>query len=415
MREIRKLNEEHIDAYIEIAFNAYPSFKDFSTEGIEKYKKTALEIMKNDPIVTFYGMFENDKLVAVMRLFDFQMNFFGKIIPVSGLGFLGVHLMHKKQKIARALVEFYEEHYRSRGVNFGLLLPFRPDFYKKMGYGLGTKMNQYRIATDKIPAYTGKSNLRYIKKEDYDKLLQCHARAVERTHGMIMKFGDEIRNLYDDEFDRIIGNYDEKGNINGYIVYKFQNGKSGNYTINNIYVKEIIYENSEVLRILLGFLRKQEDQVNLVIFNTEDEHFHYLFDNPLNDTMNYIPFGYLETNTQAVGVMYKIFDIKNAFRQNSHRNYNNVNLNVRFVITDEYKNNQETIVSFEKGRCSVDSDVYDVTVSTRISEFSALFMGCTSVKALHDLGLLEIDDKAYLCELDRAFYCSQKPVCYTDF
>ena len=307
MREIRLLNEDYIDAYADIAFNAYPSFKNFTKETMDEYKKVATDILNNDPMVTFYGMFENHKLIAVMRLFDFQMNCFGKIITVSGLGFLGVHLMHKKEKVAKAMVEFYEEHYKSRGIPFGLLLPFRPDFYKKMGYGLGTKMNQYRLEATRIPAYYGESDLRYIKEEELPKLLECHTRVVNRTHGMMIKFGDEI--------NRVVGNYDKNGNINGYLVYKFQNGKDGNYTINNIYVKELIYENTEVLKLLLGFFRKQEDQVNLVIFNTEDENFEYLFDNPLNDSLNYIPYGYLESNTQAIGVMYKIFDVEKLLRR----------------------------------------------------------------------------------------------------
>ena len=32
-REIRRLDPSHIDAYTDIAFNAYPSFKDFSAQG----------------------------------------------------------------------------------------------------------------------------------------------------------------------------------------------------------------------------------------------------------------------------------------------------------------------------------------------------------------------------------------------
>lgn len=416
MREIRRLYEEHIDDYADIAFNAYPSFKDFSKEAMASYKETVRDIMKNDPIVTFYGMFEGDKLVAVMRLFDFEMNVYGKMMTVSGLGFLGVHLMHKKEKVAKAMVDFYEEVYRERNINFGLLLPFRPDFYKKMGYGHGAKMNQYRIPAERIPAYFGKSDCRYVKEEDFGKLLDCHARVTRRTHGMIMKFGDEIRDLYTDEFNRIIGSYDENGNINGYMVFKFQNGKAGNYTINNIYMRELTYETPEVLRKLLGFLRKQEDQVKLVIFNTEDENFYYLFDNPLNDSLNYIPYGYLETNTQAVGIMYKIFNVKEVFSQCSHRNYNNVTLSVRLIMVDEYNKENEVIVKFENGiAASTEDSCYDVTLKTTIAEFSPLFLGCTSVKGLYNLGLLEVDDIKYLDELDRAFYTSQKPVCYTDF
>jgi len=416
MREIRLLSEEHIDAYADIAFNAYPSFKNFTKEAMDEYKKVATDILNNDSMVTFYGMFEKHKLIAVMRLFDFHMNCFGKIITVSGLGFLGVHLMHKKEKVAKAMVEFYEEHYRSRKIPFGLLLPFRPDFYKNMGYGFGTKMNQYRLEAARIPAYYGESDLRYIKEEELPNLLECHSRVVNRTHGMIIKFGDEIRDLFGDEYNRVVGNYDKNGNINGYLVYKFQNGKAGNYTINNIYVKELIYENTEVLKLLLGFLRKQEDQVNLIIFNTEDENFAYLFDNPLNDSLNYIPYGYLETNSQAIGVMYKIFDVRKAFEECAHRNYNNANLGVRFLIEDAFsKEKEEVIVKFENGAAKLDSKEFIVTIKINISEFSSLFLGCVSIKGLLNLGLLKVDNKDSIDELDRVFYCSEKPVCYTDF
>ena len=417
MREIKKLSENHIDAYADIAFNAYPSFKNFTKEAMDEYKEIALDILNNDPIVTFYGMFENENLIAVMRLFDFQMNCFGKMITVSGLGFLGVHLMHKKEKVAKAMVEFYEDHYKSRAIPFGLLLPFRPDFYKKMGYGLGTKMNQYRLETSRIPAYHGESDIRYIKEEGFPVLLQCHSRVVKTTHGMMEKFGDEIRDLYGDEYNRVVGNYDKNGNLNGYLVYKFENGKEGNYTINNVYVKELIYENTEVLRKLLGFLRKQEDQVKLIIFNTEDENFGYLFDNPLNDSLNYIPYGYLETNTQSIGVMYKIFDVKEAFAQCGHRNYNNANLGVRFLIKDAFnkEKEEEFIVKFENGVAVLGSKEFAVTIKINIAEFSSLFLGCVSIKGMHKLGLIQVDKKEFVHELDRAFYCSEKPVCYTDF
>lgn len=416
MREIRKLDGSHIHQYTEIAYNAYPSFKNFEKESMAEYEKSTLKILENDPDVTFYGMFEEEKLIGVMRLFDFQMNCFGKIVPASGIGFLGVHLMHKKEKVARDMLKFYEKHYCEKKIPVGTLLPFRPDFYKKMGYGLGSKMNQYRIAASRIKPYYGESDIRYIREDELEKMLDCHDRVVEKTHGMIRKIGDEKKAIFSDDFNRVVGSYDKDGNINGYMVYKFQNGKAGNYTVNNIYMKEMTYENSEVLNKLLGFLKKQEDQVNLLILNSEDEYFYYLFDDPRNDSLNYIPYGYLETNTQAVGVMYKIFNIKDAFEQFIHRNYNGSNLGIKFSIKDDFfKKEEELIVNFEKGEAKFEKSTFDITVSMGIADFSAMFMGSASPKGLYNLGLLKIDDTDYLDELDRAFYCSQKPVCYTDF
>ncbi|HZK33669.1 MAG TPA: GNAT family N-acetyltransferase [Tissierellaceae bacterium] len=415
MREIRKLNKDNIDDYTDIAYNAYPSFKNLEKDALNEYKKGIEETLKDDPDVTFYGMFEGEKLIAVMRLFDFKMNCFGKIVDVSGVGFLGVHLMHKKEKAAKEMMEYYEDFYKKKKIPIGTLLPFRPDFYKKMGYGIGTKMNQYRLPPSRIPAYYGESDLRYIKN-DFQNLLDCHKRVVEQSHGMIMKINDEIKDLKNNPYNKIVGNYNEKGKINGYIVFKFKNAKEGNYTINHIYVKELVYENIDVLKKLLGFLRKQEDQVHLVIFNTMDEDFHYLFANPLNDSLNYIPYGYMESNTQGVGAMYKIFDVNQAFKQLSHRNYNNSNINVRFLIEDEMaKEEAEVIVSFVDGVANLHSEEFDVTMKIKASYFSSLFLGCTSVKGLYKLGLLEIDNKEFLDDLDLLFYYNQKPVCYTDF
>lgn len=416
MRVIRQLDESHVDAYADIAFNAYPSFKNFNKEAVDDYKATVIHIMRTDPIVTFYGLFEEEVLIGVMRLFDFKMNAFGVVVPISGLGFLGVHLMHKKKGVARQLVAFYEAHYLGRKIPIASLLPFRPDFYKPMGYGFGTKMNQYRIPSEFLPTYTENPNLRYLTEGDLDQILACHARVVQTSHGRIMKFGDEIRDLFGDAFNRVVGSFDESGVLNGYLVYKFHNGKAGNYTINHLTVKEMIYENTTVLKGLMGYLKKQEDQVALMIFNTEDEHFHYLFDNPLNDTHNYIPYGYLETNTQAIGMMYKLLSVRMAFEQCSHRSYNHMKAQVRFLIEDDYTNDVETvIVHFDGEKAVLDQTTYEVTVKVKGSYFSALFLASTSVSGLYHLGLLELDDATYLPILDLAFYYPQKPVCYTDF
>lgn len=63
----------------------------------------------------------------------------------------------------------------------------------------------------------------------------------------------------------------------------------------------------------------------------------------------------------------------------------------------------------------LDSMEFEVTVKVTIAEFSSLFLGCVSIKGLFKLGLLEIDNSKVIDELDRAFYCNEKPVCYTDF
>ncbi|MDL2212090.1 GNAT family N-acetyltransferase [Erysipelotrichaceae bacterium OttesenSCG-928-M19] len=415
MREIKKLTLDNLEDYVDLAYNAYPSFKDNSKEGRKSFSQLAT-LRITDPDSHFMGMFEDDKLIAAMRMINFKMNFFGKIIPASGLASVAVHLMHKKEKIAKTLVEYYEEHYLKQEIPIASLLPFTPEFYKKMGYGLGIKMNQYRIPAKRFPAYYDKVDLRFLKaSDDMSALLDFHQSIVNKTHGMYAKIIDERFDLAENLDNRIIVSYDENKAIDGYMIFEFINGKDDNYTINNMHIRELQYSNSQSLDKFLGFIKKQEDQVNLVIYESQDEYFAHKIDNPLNDSLNYVDYGNLETNTQLIGIMYKILDVRMAFKQAAHRNYNNVNLAVCFEIKDEKNLETQTIVAFKGGQIDLDSKEYDVLVKMSIVDFSSLFVGCISAIGLYKLGLLKLDKPECLEQLDLAFYCQHRPICNTDF
>lgn len=417
MRKIKELTFKDIKAYSKIAYMAYPSFKDFSNEGLIRYYSGIEDSLENDKAVHFYGMFENDELVGVMRLFDFKMNYFNEMIDSSGLGFLGVDLLHKKEKIALDMIKFYEKLYLSQNKPIATLLPFRPDFYKPMGYGFGTKINQYRISPKHIPSFNIKSNLKFIKTpEDIDKLLNFHEKLCHTKHGMIMKIYDEISELKEDNYTQILASFDKDKEINGYMTFEFQNDKPGNLFVNNIYIKDLEYIDPDILKVFLDFLNKQSDEIRLVIFNTKDKYFHHLFNNPLNDSDNYIPFGNIESNSQAVGIMYKLLDIYMAFEQNKHRNFNFMTLTIGLNIIDDYDENiKHYILDFEGGVYTGRNKKPDVEMTLKLSDFSSLFMGAISVKSLYNLGLLKLDSNAYLQMLDYGFYSPTKPICNTDF
>ena len=413
MRKIKKFRQADFDNYIDLAYKAYPSFKDYSDEGIEEFKRLS-KIRMTDGKSQFYAMYEDDKLSAAARLMDFDMNFFGTMIKASGLASLGVHLLHKKEKIAKAMMDFYEDYYRKKDMPIAMLLPFATDFYKKMGYGFGPKMNRYRIACSNIPACFEKADLRYIERNNLDELFEVHNRYVKKVHGMLEKISDEIDDLLHNNENIIVGNY-EDSKLTGYLVFEFRNSKDDNYTINDVFVKELIYEDATTLRKLLGFLKKQEDQVNIVVFDTQNEGFVHVFNNPLNDTKNYVPFGNLETNTQSIGVMYKILNVRQAFELYSYRDYNNVSLKTRIIIVDEHNNEEEILIEFIDGRAVSDGRDHEITMKLGIADFSSLFLGCITIKDLYRHGLLEVDNVDALDMLNLAYLVDAKPECNTDF
>ena len=131
MRNIRKLKKEEYKAYAEIARNAYPAFDMKTDDMVEYFEKTA----SDNPTIDFYGCFEDDNLLGGMRLHDFVMNFQGKELKAGGVGFVAVDLLHKKRKVCKDMIIYYLQYTKESGAPLAVLYPFRPDFYKKMGFG----------------------------------------------------------------------------------------------------------------------------------------------------------------------------------------------------------------------------------------------------------------------------------------
>jgi len=413
MRIIKEIPYSDIDTYIKLACDAYPSFKDLSDEGIASFKKL-VEVRFKDETTHYFGMYENDQLIAAMRLFDFKMNFLGQLIDASGLASLAVDLLHKKKGIAKEMVAFYEDYYRKQNIQIAMLLPFKTDYYFNQGYGYGTKLNRYQLQAKDFPKYDDLSTLYRIPKQYIEETFYAYDIYHKQTHGLLNRISDEVYDYLNNDDYIFIGNYVHQI-ITGYMVFYFENGKDDNYTINNMKIVEMVYLDSITLQKFLGFIRNQSDQVNLVQIDTCNDNFHHLFKNPLNDSQNYYPYGYLETDTQAVGPMYKLLDIKEAFNQVSYRNYNNVNLKVRLSIIDENNITNNTIVHFVDGKALLDQDNYDVTVTLSINHFSSLFVGATNVNDLYQLGLLSLDNISYLDSIHLAFIVKQKPYVNTDF
>lgn len=84
-RTIRPLGPENIEEYLTIYLDSYPAFKDIGDEGRAAKRSVVLSSMEKDENIHFTGLFEDDELIATMKIIDFQMNIFGKMKPATGL------------------------------------------------------------------------------------------------------------------------------------------------------------------------------------------------------------------------------------------------------------------------------------------------------------------------------------------
>jgi predicted acetyltransferase len=420
MSEIRALLPNDFDALPRIFADAYPGIKMVSEEDRQRLKQRALKLHEEEPTARFHGLFRQGELMGVMCLYDFTMNFLGARIPAGGVGQVAVDLAHKKEHVAKEMMRYYLQYYRQRGAPIATLYPFRPDFYRKMGFGYGTKMDQYRVRPSALPRGPSKAHVRYLTEDDRGALKDCYQRFATRTHGMMDKTEREMQRLFGSPERRIVG-CEMDGHIQGYLVFTFEPGES--FITNDLSIAEFIFESQEALSELLTFLHSQADQIRHIIVNTQDEHFFHLLLDPRNGAERLIPDVYHETNTQGVGLMYRVIDVPRIFDLLSKRNpgtpeFGAQSCTLKLTTVDSFlpENAGSSLLRFEKGHVQqLDASEPDTEVRLDIADLSSLLAGTVSFQSLYRFGLAEISDPGCVETVNRIFAVEQKPMCTSSF
>jgi predicted acetyltransferase len=414
--EIRLLDEADYDTFVTLAANAYPAFKLATPEDHERLRQRFLK-RSVEPTNHFYGLFRDAQLIGGMILFDFTMRLLSVKAPVGGVGTIAVDLLRKKEKVAYELVQFFMRHYRARGAPLATLYPFRPDFYRQMGFGAGTQMSQYRVQPADLPRGP-KEQIVFLRADDKELLRDCYNRIMERRHGLMEKPDIELNNLFSNMANRIVA-YKRDGRVRGYMVFGFKPGEQDNFLVNDLVVRELFYETKEALAGLFGFLHSQADQIRRVIFNTQDEDFYHALRDPRNGSGNLIPDVYHESSAQGVGIMYRVLDTAGLFGRLRDHDFGGQNCRLKLAIHDSFfpENDGDTVIHFTRGRPSVRDidDAYDVEVGLDVADFSSLVMGTVRFRSLYDYGLAEISDASAIATIDCLFRVEQKPICTTPF
>jgi hypothetical protein len=232
---------------------------------------------------------------------------------------------------------------------------------------------------------------------------------------MIAKSQSELKRLLTRSGFQVVGCRLD-GQIRGYFDFAFQHGEE--WLVNDIYIREFIYEGPEPLLELLTFLHTQADQIRHVIFDVHDETFHHLLRDPRNASASLIWQVYHESNIQAVGTMYRVVGVPLVFGALKERDFGGQTCRVKLTVEDTLlpENSGSTLVRFQDGWADLPGDGdHDVEVSMKVAEFSSLLMGSVSFRSLHKYGLASVSDYDYVETVDRIFAVRDKPVCTTPF
>lgn len=417
---IRLVHADEVDRLVDILANAYPR----SMPSQVQRDEAVSEIRQGQDTPgrpKYYGVYRDGELQGGMELYDFRMNLAGTIVDAGGIGSVAVDLVHKKEHIAKELLEGFLTHYRNKGVSMAILYAFRTDFYARMGFGQGPQMFQYRLRPEQFAKGPSKAHIVRLTgtADDKQQLKHYYQRQVECTHGLIERTDREIDALFSTPATLVFG-YRDDGRLKGYMTGKFRPEHPDNGLSNNLHVDELFYESPEVLDEFFTFLHSQADQCRHIVVATHDPDFYHLFGDSRDNSDAATHGGaYTMSSAAATGLMYRVTDPAALFRDLANRDFGGASLCIRFVLDDTFipANSRPFTVRFGQGRAEWLGDATEVdgTVHMGIGAFSSLVMGVVPFRKLATYGLAKISDASLAPALERIFEIGEPPVCVTHF
>lgn len=413
MREIEPLTESTADEAVRILRNAYPVA---DLPSVEKHRNMVLKSIEQDN-VHIWTVHEQGQMLGTLRTHDFVMNAFGLQIPVQGLGGVAVDLCHKKKKVARDLVKWYIERSYDLGAGLAALYPFRMSFYDRMGWGSGTPMHRFHLKPASFPETPSSGFARFLQEEDIPALSTYLDRVQSQTHGLFKVDRGDVKVPKPEASPRTVGIMID-GRIEAHVVFQFVAINENNMLAQDIEVLNWTYSTTRGLHGLFQFFRQQADQVNRVVFMTQDSHLQRLFADPVDGSDNNFHLNH-QISERGSGVMYRMVDPALLFGQLAEHDFGGVDMTCGIDLQDGFW--ERTSGSFdlvlEGGRARVvDGPAQNKDrLKIGVGDFTSVLLGAVPIRRLLEYGKATLEGSADETTLERAFDAREAPRCTTRF
>jgi predicted acetyltransferase len=416
MTEFKRLPERDYTAFTDLIAEAYPGLGFGSPESRERFRDDIAQLQEADPIGNVYGAYREGALVGGLACYDFEMQLHAARVPTGGIGMVATGLLHKKEKVARDIIAFFLERYDQAGAPLVALYPFRPGFYRKMGFGYGTRAVRYSLLPAALPRGESKAHLVTLGEADHHAIMACYARYMDGRHGMLTRRPPEFERMINSR-NVALGYRDDGGRLRGYLVCKFEDAAPHNPFKYNLLVRELVAPDRAVLGEFCTFLHTQADQVNRVLLTVQDDTFVHLLADPRDDEGAIFPPLFHSTGTAGVGMMVRVLSVPRLIERLAGHDFGGQTCILRVTLTDSFfpANAGSTVIRFEQGRATLPGSAHvDAEVGLDVAEFSSLVYGAIGFRQLYDYGLAEISDPAWVGAVDSIFR-APRPMCLTIF
>lgn len=181
---------------------------------------------------------------------------------------------YMKKLMSHVLNILYE-----KGYSVAILMPIDYRLYRPYGFEHCYDLYEYHIDISSLKGYKKKGKFRKAIEQDTQKLVEIYRQFLDSKHGYILRdeeyFSLFLKEIFSED-GQVYIYIDENNKPQGYIVYFFQE--------QNLFVRELFYQNQEALEAMLRFIYEHNTQVNRLILHTPaQDPIHFVLPN-LRDT-----------------------------------------------------------------------------------------------------------------------------------
>ena len=417
---IRLVTTSDLEQAAAIAAMAYPGMQIAGEEAQKTFIERLRFEIESKNNLSYYGLFTvKNELVGLYKLHDLKGNVNGKIVRMWGIGTVAVHFYHKKEGIAKQLLQHFHELARQENIGVVSLYPFHTSFYQKMGYGYGPTRFQYKLKPASFPSSGDRKKVVPLSSANEEEIVDVYNKFASMHHGMMERTWHE-RNLIKKKASYYAGVY-EGDELVGALAYTLQPVKDSHFLHHDMNILEWVWTKPSAFIDMCTWIHSQQDQVDRVYVRTHDEAIIHQFQDPRNDSNRLIPSVYHEIGTVGTGIMYRISSIESFVEEYNFNSLDRPDIpaTVSLFVRDSFipEQNGSYRLTFSEDcwrieKASVPQEKVDLNIE--IADLSSWWMGCVSLEKLVQYGKVEVDNWPAK-QLDHWFMPTMKPVCLTSF
>ena len=344
-------------------FDDGPKFTDYYFN--DKYKHENTIVVEDD-----------EEIVSSLQLSQYNLKLNDKIYDTSYVVGVSTFPQARGKGYMKHIMDFtLNELYRKNQL-VSILMPIDYRLYRKYGYEHCYDQIEYEIDIEDLSGFKSKGFLKKAKLDNINDLINIENNFLKDLNGTIIRDKNYYENLFkevESEDGHIYIHEDELKD--GYIIYFINN--------ENIFVRELYYNNLNALKGILRFLYNHNTQCKKVTISSPiDDKIRFILSNPKTANIKLKPF-----------MMGRVINFKKYLESLNIKS--NENLSINISVKDDFikENNKIFKIHLNNNKLNVESGDYISDVEFNINTITQLAFSYINGKEAYLLNDLKANKK----------------------